>query len=355
MRRLFIGLAVLYLGCVTPAPQPSSDLPGDMESLVRYQHRPQSGIGATEPPMPRRTVPWTGSSGYFMHPTAARISFEAALSEVWPVLIGAYQGIGITPDYVDRATWTTGAITFDFSLWLGGLRGEPFLDCGTMANGRPLVDVAPLRANVVSRVIPTGESGSTVLTRFEGFALPTSGSWGAVKDCSSTGQLERMIYDRLSADAEPDSIPGAPAIDPYPWLPRVRDQEVRVTVDSGRRISGTLFEVRNHALLVRTSRLEQIPLPSVRALEVKLHRPSRANTGALLGVLLGGVGGWTSASMGSGHWNSQGQWLGPGIGAIAGGLIGAFIGSKIGGPVWEPVSITPMPGAPDGSGGLGMR
>ncbi|MFC1661294.1 hypothetical protein ACFL3S_07580 [Gemmatimonadota bacterium] len=355
MGRVVVGLAVLLLGCVTTSPQAESDPSGGIGALVRFQHRPQSGIGTPEPPQPPRTVPWTGSSGYFLHPSATRVSYGAAPSEIWPILISAFEGVGITPDYVDRPTWTAGAMTFDFSSWLGGLRGEPFLDCGTMANGRPLVDVAPLRANVVSRVIPSGESGSTVLTRFEGFALPSSGSWGTVKDCRSTGQLEEMIHDRLLVDAGPDSIPGAPAVDPYPWLPRVRDQVVRVTDNYGRRISGTLFDVRNHALLVRTSRLEQIPLPSVSHLEVRLHQTSRARSGALLGGVLGAVGGWASTALGGDHWKSQGRLLGPGIGLMAGGLVGALIGSKIGGPIWEPVPISPQTG-PLGEGGVaGLR
>lgn len=155
------------------------------------------------------------------------------------------------------------------------------------------------------------------------------------------------------------SPPGGGELDTLPslplWEPEI-GQEVRATVGTFPPISGELRAFRTGVLLLQA---EGGPYPlrltSIRVLEVRRHRRTRALEGGVLGVLAGAlVGRLTLGGIGGDHWESQGEVLAPGLGAILGGLVGALVGWQIGGDYWEEVRVPEMaaPG-PAGPGGGG--
>jgi len=118
-------------------------------------------------------------------------------------------------------------------------------------------------------------------------------------------------------------------------------QEVRATVGTFPPFEGEVQAVTSGVLLLREEE-ESYPLRlnSVRRLEVRRYRRTRALEGGLLGAALGAVvGRLTLVGIGGDHWESQGRLLAPGLGAIMGGLLGALAGSKFDGDYWEEVRI----------------
>jgi hypothetical protein len=139
------------------------------------------------------------------------------------------------------------------------------------------------------------------------------------------------------------------------WEPEL-GQEVRATVGTFPPISGELRALGTGVLLLQAEG-EPYPLRlnSIRVLEVRRHRRTRALEGGVVGAVAGAlVGRLTLGGIGGDHWESQGEVLAPGLGAILGGLVGALLGWQIGGDYWEEVRIpaSAAPG-PIGRGGGG--
>lgn len=346
MRGLILTAIVILTGCVASAPRSAGDLPSSGDLLVQ----PQTGT-LTAGSVDQRGADPSGVSTtmqYFTDPVVFGRIVPAPLAEVWPLLLQAYEGVGISPDFVDSSTLTVTDSRFEFARWLGGLRAAPFLDCGPSAAGLALADRSQLHASIASRLLSLGEDSTAVVTRFEAVALPTRASWGKASDCRSTGQLEDLILGRISADLEEQAVPSGGPEAPPSSLSILFGQVVRVTMPPDRRITGTLTSVRSGMLVIRAPQLTPIPLGSVTRLEVRRSQSSRGKEGALLGVVTGALAGWATVEGDEEHWESQGRVLGPGLGAIAGGLLGALIGSRLGGDYWEEVSLDT-----DRSGGLG--
>jgi hypothetical protein len=122
-------------------------------------------------------------------------------------------------------------------------------------------------------------------------------------------------------------------------------EEVRVTVGSFPPLEGTVQIMQANILRLQTQyRVLPIQLTSIRTLEVRRSRRTKAVEGGILGGLLGGiVGRLTLIGISGKHWESQGRLLAPGIGAIIGGLGGAILGSRLAGDYWEEVPV-PRPG-----------
>lgn len=124
------------------------------------------------------------------------------------------------------------------------------------------------------------------------------------------------------------------------WEPEF-GQRVRATVGTFPPMAGEVRAITSGVLLLQGDQ-ETFPLrlTSIRVLEVRRHRRTRALEGGIFGALAGAVlGRVTLVGIGGDHWASQGEILAPGLGAILGGLVGALLGWQIGGDYWEQVGI----------------
>lgn len=160
-----------------------------------------------------------------------------------------------------------------------------------------------------------------------------------------------------------DPWTGLDSVPPLPIWEPAYGQEVRATVGTFPPFVGEVQGLSGEVLLLREG-AETYPLrlPSIRRLEVRRYRRTRAAEGGFLGAVLGGlIGRVTLIGIGGEHWESQGRILAPGLGAIMGGLVGALLGGRFGGDFWEEVTIPPDPRlaprrivdplpAPDGAG-----
>ncbi|MGW8265282.1 MAG: hypothetical protein ACWGSQ_02875 [Longimicrobiales bacterium] len=104
---------------------------------------------------------------------------------------------------------------------------------------------------------------------------------------------------------------------------------------------GEVRAFRNGVLLLQgEGEAYPLRLTSIRVLEVRRHRRTRALEGGIIGALAGAIlGRLTLGGIGGEHWESQGEVLAPGLGAIVGGLAGALLGWQVGGDYWEEVGI----------------
>ena len=134
-----------------------------------------------------------------------------------------------------------------------------------------------------------------------------------------------------------------PAPDPRPiWEPEF-GQEVRATVGTFPPFVGEVRGITGGVLLLwQAPDTYPLSVTSIRRLEVRRYRRTRALEGGILGAVAGAVlGRLTLLGIGGDHWESQGRTLAPGLGAILGGLVGSIVGSRVGGDYWEEVTIPP--------------
>jgi hypothetical protein len=150
---------------------------------------------------------------------------------------------------------------------------------------------------------------------------------------------------------------GVPEAGPIPGTATADDlrlgDEVRATVGTFPPFVGTVLAIQGNTLRLRTDRGEvPLRLTSIRILEVRRYRRTRAVEGGVIGAVLGAVlGRVTLIGLSGEHWESQGRILAPGLGAIAGGLLGALLGSRMRGDYWETIPV-PEPIAPERTPGL---
>ena len=147
-----------------------------------------------------------------------------------------------------------------------------------------------------------------------------------------------------SPEPGPGTPPGGAELVTNPSLPVWEPepgQEVRATVGTFPPMAGEVRAVRSGVLLLqRDSETYPLRLTSIRVLEVRRHRRTRALEGGIIGALAGAIlGRLTLVGIGGDHWESQGEVLAPGLGAIVGGLAGALLGWQIGGDLWEEVAV----------------
>lgn len=175
--------------------------------------------------------------------------------------------------------------------------------------------------------------------------LPLSGLLLLLGGCVSPGQPGGATGETPSpgaVDRPPAEVEAQAAAGTFlpVWEPEY-GQEVRATVGTFPPFEGEVQAVTGGVLLLREEK-ESYPLRlnSIRRLEVRRYRRTRALEGGLLGAALGAVvGRLTLVGIGGDHWESQGQLLAPGLGAIMGGLLGALMGSRFRGDYWEEVRI----------------
>jgi hypothetical protein len=133
------------------------------------------------------------------------------------------------------------------------------------------------------------------------------------------------------------------------WVPEY-GQGIRATVGTFPPFVGEVQGILGDVLLLRTEeRIYPLTIPSIRLMEVRRHRRTRAMEGGVLGAVAGAIlGRLTLIGIDGEHWESQGRSLAPGLGAIMGGLLGALVGRQFGGDYWQEVRIP-------ASVSLGMR
>ena len=124
------------------------------------------------------------------------------------------------------------------------------------------------------------------------------------------------------------------------WVPEY-GQGIRATVGTFPPFVGEVQGILGDILLLRSEeRIYPLTIPSIRLMEVRRHRRTRAIEGGVLGALAGGLlGRLTLIGIGGEHWESQGRSLAPGLGAIMGGLLGALVGRQFAGDYWQEVRI----------------
>ena len=127
---------------------------------------------------------------------ATASSLLAAPAEVWVALDSVYAALGIPVAMRDPAHWTLGNRNLEISRRLNGNALSRYFTCGSTALGAEAADSYRLHVSVLSTVLQQG-TGSRLETTAQATARQP-GTSSAPLDCSSTGQLERAIANRVS-------------------------------------------------------------------------------------------------------------------------------------------------------------
>lgn len=142
---------------------------------------------------------------------ATRHTLQAPVDSVWNALPDAYTALGLTGGIIDPATRQFGMPRPTLAPHtLAGQRLSRLLSCGSTATGAK-ADSYEVRYVVTSRV-SAADAGTRVDTRVEATARPR-GTGSRPIECASTGVLEQMLADSLSArlGKEPGGAPRTPA------------------------------------------------------------------------------------------------------------------------------------------------
>jgi hypothetical protein len=131
----------------------------------------------------------------------AEAPVAAAPDKVFATLASVYDAFGVPVNTVLSDTRTVGARDARMPRRLGKVPLSQYLDCGTSAaGGAPLADSYAVIMTVLTRVAPTPDGTSNVVTQVAAQARPITVAGNAVQ-CSSTGRLEGAINKRLAAEA----------------------------------------------------------------------------------------------------------------------------------------------------------
>jgi len=287
--------------------------------------------------------------------------------EVLPLLLEAYRSEGLTPDGMDPETGIVSVSRAEWSTELNGLPMSTFLDCGPSPTGRALADDARIVSAVAAQVVGEGPDASRVTVRLDARAFPPTNLGGRVRECTTTGVLEKAIIGRVQTALTPEPVEtGAVGAEvelagPQPFLsnpvarvdigalPFDPGDQIRVWLSDSERLSGTFLGFQTDSLLLRKSRRIPVPLGSIRALQVKQVNTVPVIVGAVLGAATGiTVAMATEVGIGGKH-AIQGEILNPGLGAVFGGLVGAGVGYLFFGRSWLDVPLEKLwPGSPPG-------
>lgn len=120
-------------------------------------------------------------------------SLDGSPEEVWPLLRGVLEELGIPVGLLDPTTRTIGNPRFRPQR-IGKARNSRYFDCGHGVTAVPYADQYELTASVMAHV-GTGDDGNARLeTVVTGSARSRALSGGAI-NCTSKGTLERAIAD----------------------------------------------------------------------------------------------------------------------------------------------------------------
>ncbi len=123
---------------------------------------------------------------------AVSIGIAATPEQVWAVLPGIYQELGITTDTRDDALRTLGARGFTGSR-IDGKRSSTFVRCGNQGSGPSSGGMYRTRLTIITRVTATGNGKSDLVTEVGGTATQVEGTSTGPIACASTGELEQRI------------------------------------------------------------------------------------------------------------------------------------------------------------------
>lgn len=123
---------------------------------------------------------------------AVSVSLDASPEQVWAVLPGIYQELGITAEMRDESVRTLGTRAFTGSR-IDGRRTTDFVRCGNQGSGPSSGAMFRTRLTIVTRVIATGDGKTELVTEVGGTATPVEGTSTGPVACASTGDLEQRI------------------------------------------------------------------------------------------------------------------------------------------------------------------
>jgi hypothetical protein len=123
---------------------------------------------------------------------ATSISISATPEQVWAVLPGIYQELGIQAEMRDDALRTLGTRGFTGSR-IGGKRAGDFVRCASQGTGPSSGGMMRTRLTIITRVTSASGGKAEIVTEVGGTATPVEGTSTGPTACASTGELEQRI------------------------------------------------------------------------------------------------------------------------------------------------------------------
>lgn len=182
MRRFIVLTAVLFTGCASStggSATPSGSGPGTVTDRVKI-----SG----------------GDQGALMDATIQSTKFVSSntigkpVDDVWAVLPDVWNTLGVTIDGISQKEHRLTSSVIRVRRSLGGVPLSRYVDCGRSTLG-PNADSYFIALKVETVLSPSG-SATMVQSAMQASGEGT-GNGGQVMRCSSTGELENRIADRL--------------------------------------------------------------------------------------------------------------------------------------------------------------
>ena len=120
------------------------------------------------------------------------------VDRAWQALPAVYAALGLSgAGIIDEEQRRFGAGPLTLPRRVNGDRVSKFLDCGATVS-MPNADAYAVTVQVVTQLVGEGEAGTRVQTVMEAAARPRDTAGNTV-GCTSTGQLEQVIAERLQA------------------------------------------------------------------------------------------------------------------------------------------------------------
>ena len=126
-----------------------------------------------------------------------RDEIPAPVGRVTRALVTAYERSGLDPDWVDPEKNIVGRTEINLSRELDGRALAEFFHCGITSTGSQIAAHSRVTVSVVSNV-ETTETGSSLATQVEAVAHPLTAEGGQWHECTSTGELESTLRQRVA-------------------------------------------------------------------------------------------------------------------------------------------------------------
>ena len=177
MRRAFPLALLVLTGCASTPP--GSALPGRDETA--------------------RVTDASGNALRFRPgEAAARTTLAVPRDAAWRVLPAVYDSLGIPVTLIDPATHTFGNSGFTLTRRLGKTSLTQYIDCG-QTQGFASAETYEIYLGVMTQLHPGPDPGTTVMaTSVDAAGRPMTFQGGYTR-CSSKGELEKRIAERMGA------------------------------------------------------------------------------------------------------------------------------------------------------------
>lgn len=171
MRRAMMAIAVIVTSGCGSTPEAIQSAPG---------------------PTPGVTGGSTGAQVNLSHEAQVNeVVIEAPVADTWRVLPQAWEDAMVPVASVDNARRTLQSGVYRAPREIVGKPLSDFFDCGYTMSG-PRVTLWQVSIDVAGVVLPDGE-GSRIATRVTATARPRDGTSTNAVNCSSRGEIERII------------------------------------------------------------------------------------------------------------------------------------------------------------------